>query len=113
MQVPKLADAIHIDTCLSDYVYFGFRLLSRFIGASPVVTTNNCNTFKITVIITHKDFNSHVKSTQVFYELPVAVSYRELNSTQSHIGNDGQSVSQLWRQAPSWAHIATDGQSVG
>jgi hypothetical protein len=53
--------------------------MNRFIGSSLLVTTNNCNTFKITVIITHEVFNSHVKSSQVFYELPVPVSYRELN----------------------------------
>jgi hypothetical protein len=31
----------------------GFGLVNRFIGFSLVATTNNCNTFKITVIITH------------------------------------------------------------
>jgi hypothetical protein len=30
-----------------------FGLVNRFIGSSLVVTTNNCNTFKITVITTH------------------------------------------------------------
>jgi hypothetical protein len=60
----------------------GFGLANRFIGSSLVVTKNNCNTFKITVIIIHKVFNSHVKSSQVFYEIPVAVPYRELNWTQ-------------------------------
>jgi hypothetical protein len=53
----------------------------KFNCFGAVVTTNNCNTFKITVIITHKVFNSHVKSSRVFYELPVAASYRELNWT--------------------------------
>jgi hypothetical protein len=74
----------------------GFGLVNQFIGSLLTVTTNNCNTFKITIIITHKVFNSHVKSSQVFYELPVAVSYRELNWSQSqnHTATDGQSVSQ-------------------
>jgi hypothetical protein len=90
-----------------------FGLVSRFIGSSLLVTTNNCSTFKITVIITHKVFNSHLKSSHVFfnYELPVAVSYRELNWTpgvqrqsQSHIATDGQSVSKSWCRAPSGAH---------
>jgi hypothetical protein len=51
----------------------GFGLVNRFIGSSLVVTTN-CNTFKITVIITHNVFNSHVKSSQGFF-------CRELNWT--------------------------------
>jgi hypothetical protein len=38
-------------------------LITRFIGSSQVVTTNNCNTFKIAVIITHKVFISHVNSS--------------------------------------------------
>jgi hypothetical protein len=80
-----------------------FGLVNRFTGSSLVVTTNKCNTFNITVIITHKVFNPHVKSSQVFYELPVAVSYRELNWTrsQSHIATDGRSVSHPWCRAPS------------
>jgi hypothetical protein len=77
-----------------------FGLVNRSIGSSLVVTAHNCNTFKFT----HKVYNSHVKSSQVFYELPVAVSYRELNCTelncqsqsQSHIATDGQSVSKSW-----------------
>jgi hypothetical protein len=47
---------------------------------SHVVTIFHYYTFKITVIITHKAFNSHVKSSQVFYKLLVAFSYRELHS---------------------------------
>jgi hypothetical protein len=58
-----------------------FGLAIGLIGSSLVVTTYICNTFKITVIITHTVFNLHVKSSQVFYEFPLAVSYRELNWT--------------------------------
>jgi hypothetical protein len=50
---------------------------------SHIVTTISYYTFATAVtmtktIVTHKVFHSHVKSSQVFYELPVAVSYREL-----------------------------------
>jgi hypothetical protein len=37
---------------------------------------------QITTNIIHKISQSHFKSSQAFYELPVAVSYRELNWTQ-------------------------------
>jgi hypothetical protein len=56
--------------------------VNRFIGYSLVVTTNNHNTFKITLIVTH--VKSHTKSSQADfqsffnYELPVAMSYRQL-----------------------------------
>jgi hypothetical protein len=30
-----------------EWLRCGFRLVNRFIGSSLVVTTNNCNTFKI------------------------------------------------------------------
>jgi hypothetical protein len=39
--------------CISD-LRRGFELANRFIAYSQVVTTVNYNTFKITVIITHK-----------------------------------------------------------
>jgi hypothetical protein len=46
----------------------------------------------------NKVLQSHFKYPEVFYELPVAVSYWELNWTQSqnqsHISTDGESVSQ-------------------
>jgi hypothetical protein len=42
-----------IVTYISDFRR-GFGLANRFIGYSPVVTTINYNTFKITIIITHK-----------------------------------------------------------
>jgi hypothetical protein len=56
--------------------------VSRLIEYSLVVTTNNYNTLKITVIITH--VKSHAKSSQAhfqfffYYELLVAMSYRQL-----------------------------------
>jgi hypothetical protein len=82
--------------------------MNRFIGSSLVVTTNKCNTFKITAIVTHNVLNSHVKCSQVFYELPVTVSYREHNWTksqsQSHIATDDQSISKSSFRAPSGAH---------
>jgi hypothetical protein len=83
-------------TCLSD-CDAGLDWF-RFIGSSLVVTTNNCYTLKITVIVTHKVFNSHIRSLQVFYEPPVAVSYQELNSSQ----NQGPTAtdSQSWCRAP-------------
>jgi hypothetical protein len=42
-----------IVTCISDFRR-EFGLANRFIGYSLVETTNNYNTFKITVIIAHK-----------------------------------------------------------
>jgi hypothetical protein len=42
---------IHTLTC--HRLKRGFGLVNRFIGSSLVVTTDNGNTFKITVIITH------------------------------------------------------------
>jgi hypothetical protein len=72
---------IHIVTCISD-LQTGFGSVSRVTGHSPVVTTNNYNTLKITVIITH--VKSHTKSSQADfqfffnYELPVAMSYRKM-----------------------------------
>jgi hypothetical protein len=54
--------------------------MGRFIGYSPVVTANNYNILKTTVIITHvkSDTNpSQVDFQFVFnYELPAAMSYR-------------------------------------
>jgi hypothetical protein len=54
-------------------------MVIRFTGFSLVVSTNNCNAFEITVIITHELFNLHVKSSQVdFYAIPVVDPYREV-----------------------------------
>jgi hypothetical protein len=80
----------------------GFGLVIAFIWSSLVVTTNNCNTFKITLIKTYKVFTG-------LHQLRIssAVSYRELNwksQSQSHIATDGHSVSKSWCQAPSGAH---------
>jgi hypothetical protein len=43
----------NIVTCTSDQRQ-GFGSVRRFIGSPLVVTTINYNTFKITVIVTHK-----------------------------------------------------------
>jgi hypothetical protein len=42
----------YIVACLG-WLRCGFEVMNRFIGSSLVVTTNNYNTFKITVIMTH------------------------------------------------------------
>jgi hypothetical protein len=39
--------------CISNF-RCGFELANRFIGHSLVVPTNNYNTFKFTVTVTHK-----------------------------------------------------------
>jgi hypothetical protein len=79
----------------------GLGLVNRFIGSSPDITTSNCNTLKITVIITRKVSHSHVKYSEAFnYELPVAVSYGELSWTQLNWTPGIQSESELlydWR----------------
>jgi hypothetical protein len=57
-------------------------------------------TFTIIVIITLKVFNSHFKPSQVFYELPAAVSYRELNWTElnwTELNSRGKFVEDLRR----------------
>jgi hypothetical protein len=82
--------------------------MSRFIGYSPVVTTNNYNTLKITVIITN--VKSHIKFSQADfqfffnYELPVAMSYRQLtlSESESYVTTDGQSASLSWNKPPIW-----------
>jgi hypothetical protein len=52
---------VDIVTCFSN-LKTGFGLVSRFIGYSLIVTTDNYNTLKITVIITHA--KSHIMSSQ-------------------------------------------------
>jgi hypothetical protein len=85
-----------------------------------LATDFNTGTITVTLQIslhcsTQKVFKSHVKSWQTdfqfffYYELPVAVSYRKLTrcqvqSSQSHIPTDDQSVSKSWCRAPSEAH---------
>jgi hypothetical protein len=69
-----------------------YGLVNRFIGYSQLVTTNNCNALKITVIITN--VKSHNKCSlagfQFFIncELPVAMSYRQVTlNCFCYIGN--------------------------
>jgi hypothetical protein len=53
ISVSSLHFSFYSVTCISDYRRV-FGSVSRFVGYSLVVTTINYNTFKITVIITHK-----------------------------------------------------------
>jgi hypothetical protein len=68
-----------------------FGLVNRFIGSSLVVTTNNCNTLKITVIITQTlSLHFSYKHSALVSQLPFALMVTQLKRrnysglTESH-----------------------------
>jgi hypothetical protein len=86
----------------------GFGLVSRLTGYSPVVTTNNYDLLKITVIITR--VKSYTKFSQAHfkfffnYEFPVAMSYQQL--TLKCLGFSGNLVIWLTTQKTQFYHCA-------
>jgi hypothetical protein len=83
--------------------------VNRFTGYSQIVTTNNYNTLKITITITHKVFNVCFLSRLLIKNLSwlkLQLLSCLLNSltteSESYITIDGQSASLSWNKAPIW-----------
>jgi hypothetical protein len=90
-------------TCRRD-----FELVNRFIGYSRVVTTNNYDTIKITVVIIHKATSSTSVCLVIrwilknLYSLEVRISLIFTSLSESYITTDGQSASLSWNKASIW-----------
>jgi hypothetical protein len=88
------------------WLIHGFGLTIKFIGSSLVVTTNNCNTFKITIIITHKSSIHMLSLHRSICNSSSTTNLPWLSPTEN------RTELNCWCSSQSQSYIATDGQPV-